>query len=41
MQGLWICQGYTGFYVYIILKIYSVLNVLSSEYTKDLSVLGA
>ena len=41
MQGLWICQGYTGFYEYCILKIYSVLNVLNSEYTKALNVLGA
>ena len=40
MQGLWICQGYSGFYVNCILKIYDFLNVLSSEYTKILNVSG-
>ena len=40
MQGLRICQGYTVFYVYFILKIYGVLNVLISEYTEVLNVSG-
>ena len=40
MQGLWICQGYTGFYVNCILKIYDALNVLSSEHTKIFNVSG-
>ena len=37
IQGLWMCQGYTGFCVNCILKIHGILNVLSSEYTKVLN----
>ena len=34
IQEWWICQGYTGFSVNCILKIYGILNVSSSEYAK-------
>ena len=37
----WICQGYTWFCINCILKILIILNVLSSEYAKDLNVSGA
>ena len=40
MDGLWICQGYTWFRVICILKILSILNVLSSEYARVLNVSG-
>ena len=40
IQGSWICQGYTWFCVNCILKILSILNVLSSEYAKVLIVSG-
>ena len=40
IQGSWICQGYTWFCVNCILKIVSILNILSSEYAKVLNVSG-
>ena len=40
IQGSWIWQGCTCFYVNCILKIVSILNILSSEYAKVLNVSG-
>ena len=34
---LWICKGYTDFCVNFLLRIHSVLSILSSEYAKVLN----